>query len=451
MKGQFLLIGFFALSGVVHSQVSLSFLDEWQLTPNPDDSAGVFCRTFYHEGRNKFYAVYAGRPGTSGSMTYYKWREYDSDFTYTSNSGTLPGLLGAGDFAMQMVDSTYYHITSFPPWSFKLSKYDDDFNLLGSVLIPLDSSDSGADMLLNYTNGKLIVGAFHQAGEYHPSMPDQTLMWTPVMHKWEYDLDLNSLTAPVYLNEVYDTWGSSCIFNGDMYQIVTMSKWPNYKLNVYRYDNSWNYIDSIPLNNDGQWSQGLLWDGTYYYVSYHSGHEHRSGNITIAIYDEDWSLVYDTTITNNSVFIFGSSPPLNTLQYNASRPYLTRVGDTLYVSYDVDDYELISYAGPPLYAQAQQWQAYVTKLQINGLVNGVEENKELNSFQIYPNPALDFITIHSTENGTLEMYSLAGELVYSGLVTAGNQNFELEKLSKGVYIFQLKTPFSVEQRKILVE
>ncbi|HTL81673.1 MAG TPA: hypothetical protein VL651_08205, partial [Bacteroidia bacterium] len=44
------------------AQPSMTILNHWQITPNTDDTSGVFCRTFYHSGRNKFYTVYAGRP-----------------------------------------------------------------------------------------------------------------------------------------------------------------------------------------------------------------------------------------------------------------------------------------------------------------------------------------------------------------------------------------------------
>ena len=423
------------------AQISMTYLNHWQLTPGTQDSSGVFCRSFYHSGRNKFYAVYAGRPGYQpGPMQYFAWQEYDANFNPTGINGTLSGFSSAGDYAMVMVGNYYYHITAASPWDFKLSKYDEDFNLVNSVTFPLDSSDSQADMLLNYTNGKLIIGAFHESTAFHPSMPTQSPSWTPVMHKWEYDLNLNSVSAPVYLNEIFTTWGASCIFNNNQYNIITMRKWPNYMFNVYRYDTSWNYIDSVNLNYDGQWSQGVIWDGNYYYVAYHSGNEHRSGNITVAIYDINWTMIYDTTITSYSVFVLNTSPPLNTLQYNANRPVLTKINDTLYVSYDVDDYMLTAYGPPHIYAEGNRWQAHVMKFKLNG-VTGINEPSPKPFLSIYPNPTTDqtiLQTVNSLNNATLTVNNYFGQTVKQ-IKNINGQTVTLfrDNLPSGLYFIRL--------------
>jgi hypothetical protein len=442
---------FLATALIAEAQPSLSFINHWQLTPNNEDTSGVFCRTYYNANRNKYYTVYAGRPANQiGPMQYYAWREYDPNMNFTGSEGTLSGHTNAGDFAMEMVGSYYYHVAPTFPWSFKLSKYDEDFNLVSSVTFPLDSADSQADMLLNYTNGRLIIGAMHVPGEYHPSMPVQQSSWQPVMHKWEYDLNLNSLTTDVYLNRVFTTWGASCIYNNNQYNIITMHKWPMYNFRVYHFDNNWNYIDSTQLNTDGQWGQGVLWDGTNYYVSYHSGHEHRSGNITVAIYDNAWNLEYDTTITNNSVFVFNSSPTPNTTQYNANRPYMVRVGDTLVVSYDEDNYQLTSFI-PLNFQHSKEWMAHVTKLRINAPLTVAEINHAA-SWAIYPNPANESITIQTTETGNVEIYNSVGMLVKSEQIMNSNQIISTAELSSGIYILCFKTTNGfVEKRKLVIE
>lgn len=439
----------------LYSQVSFSILNNIQITPNTDDSSGVFCRTFYHPGRSKYYVVYSGRPGSSGVMEHFRWREYDAGFNYTGSNGLLSGLSHGGDFAMQMVGNYYYHITTNPPWIFKLSKYDEDFNFVSSVNITLDTCDSQADMMLDYTNGRLVVGAFRQPGVYHPSMPTQMPFWLPRLHKWEYDLNLNPVSSDTVFNQIYTPWGGSCIYNSNVYHIVTCAKATvaidtSYKLNVYRYDSNWNYIDSIHLNNDGQWSQGVLWDGSNYYLAYHSGHEHRSGNIVVAIYDVNWQLVADTVITNNAEFIPGVSPPVFTTQYNANRPFLTKVNDTLYVSYDVDDYELNSFGPPHFYMEGNRWNANVTMLKVNGLV-GVEEEKSQNELSIYPNPVQHSIFLNHDDNGDVFVYSPGGELVLTKKNHSVHQPIDLSSLSSGLYIIRLITEQGSFQSKLIKE
>lgn len=447
MKNLLLFFGIL-LSIASTAQPGFTMLSQHQETPNSDDSVGVFCRTFYHPVRDKYYTVYAGGNGTGGPMNSNRWREYDASYTFTGATGLLPGVTSGGDFAMEQVGTDYYHVSASGSWDFKLSRFDEDFNLINSVTFTLDSSDSRADMLLNYCNGKLIIGAMHVPGEFHPTMPMQTPLWQPVMHKWEYDLLLNPVGSPVYLNEVFTTWGASCIYVNNQYNIITMRKWPQYSLNVYRYDNNWNYVDSVHLSNDGQWSQGVVWDGTNFFLSYHSGNEHRSGNITLAAFDAAWSLQYDTTITNNPVFVMNVSPAIGVTEYNANRPVLVKKGDTLIVSYDVDDYRLISYT-PKLYMSGQRWQAHVDFWRIDS-PNAIAENSS-QAISIFPNPTSDVITIRNATGEYLTIYNSLGQVVLEMYIDKPEQQVNLSPLAGGVYNCVLANESgNVTVRKIVV-
>ena len=427
---KFLLFFGILLSISSNAQPGFTMLSQHAETPNSVDSSGVFSRTFYHQGRDKYYTVYCGRTNTTGPMNIYRWREYDSNYIYTGVSGILPGVTSGGDYAMQQVGTDYYHISASGAWDFTLSKFDEDFNLITSVTLTLDSSDSRADMLMNYCNGHLVIGAMHVPGEYHPSMPVQQATWQPVMHKWEYDLNLNQIGTDVYLNKVFTTWGASCIYVNNQYNIITMRKWPQYSFNVYRYDNNWNYVDSVHINNDGQWSQGVVWDGTNFYLTYHSGHEHRCGNITLASFDANWNLQYDTTITTNPVFILNVSPDTFVTEYNANRPFLIKKGDTLVVSYDVDGYQLISYT-PKLFMEEQNWQAHVDFWKINS-PSGIPEPL-IHSISLFPNPAVDFIAVNGTSNGILTIYDLSGQIVSETVIDKMKQQIDISFLASGMY------------------
>ncbi len=190
----------------IQAQPSLTFLSHHPLTPNNEDTIGVFCRVFYHPIREKFYTVYAGRDTTSndpqGQMGYFAWREYDTNFVFTGVHDSLSNHVSAGDFAMVQVGTDYYHLTSGPPGKYKLSKYNEDFVLDHDTLITLDSHDSNTDQLMNYTNGRLVIGAFHEQSQTYPSFPMQN-SWTPVMHKLEFDLNLNMVTVDTHLTETF--------------------------------------------------------------------------------------------------------------------------------------------------------------------------------------------------------------------------------------------------------
>lgn len=417
------------------AQVSLTPLRHLQITPNAQDSAGVFCRTFYHPGRDRFYVVYAGRAGAASSttMNYYRWREYDGGFQPTGRYGTLPGFgTAVGDFAMVMVDSTFFHATAGPGYTFKLSRFDDDFAAQGSTLVSLDPADGRADMLLNYVNGRLVLGALHQVGVVHPTFPMQTPAWTPVMHKWEYDLNLAALAPPVYLAPTFSAWGGSALFNGGHYYVVSQDSFPAYNLDAYEYDAAWTPLATHHLSTDGQWSQGVLWDGTWYFLAYHSGHQHNSGNITVGIYDAAWQPVYSTTITDNAVYLPPTSPPIGTHQLNANRPFLTRVGDRLYVSYDVDGYVLNSF--PTFYSFDNQWQAHVQELRID-TVGGVPAPEVTPPLALSPNPAGHALTVAARQPiESVEILDAGGRLVRHLAGAGASLRVELTGLRAGVYL-----------------
>ncbi len=133
-----------------NAQISLNQLNSYSLTPNSTDTIGAFARIYYHPSRNKFHMIYAARPAgcalPQGILTNFAWREYSSSMVFTGNKGTLAGFTSAGDFAMVMVDSNYYHLTSLGSTSsgilkYKLSKFSDDFNVVTSATITLNSHD----------------------------------------------------------------------------------------------------------------------------------------------------------------------------------------------------------------------------------------------------------------------------------------------------------------------
>ncbi len=461
MKRFLVLLIFISLWVPEKAQVSLTLVNDVKLTPTLQDTSGVFCRAFYHSARNKFYVVYASRAIISppGFNQYYRWEEYNTNFVSTGLRGTLPAVgSGGGDYAMTMVGNRYYHVTGtgMAAWQYRLTKFDDNFNLISTTTFTIDNFDSKADMMLNYTNGKLIIGAFQQTGVSHPTMPVQSSTWTPHMHKWEFDTSLVQIGSPVVLNEMFTTWGSSCIHNSNMYNIVTFDKWKGhfsgvFNLNVYRYDNNWNYIDTKSLNNDGQWSQGVLWDGTYYYVSYHTGRIHRGGNVTVSIYDANWNQLHSTQVTNNQIFdTLNNLPTLNTMQFNANRPYLTKVNDTLYVSYDQDDYVCSDYFPVPQYTESKRWQAHVAKLKINGLT-GVNELSVDPRLDIYPNPATNNLNVLCADIGKIEIIDSYGQLVFSGSVEAGINTVSLTDLKSGFYLIRHSTKKGLAQRKFVIQ
>lgn len=397
MKSLFRFLFFLPLVFVVipaTAQVSFTEIDSLEVTPNGTDTIGAFARIFYHQPRNKYYVVYAGRSFGStdpdGMLRHFTWREYDAALSFTGSTGTLPGFPGTvGDYAMVMVDSTYYHLTLDGAGDYLLTKYDDDFVIVDTIHIPLHPCDSDIDQLLNYTNGRLVIGAMQENTACPPTNPPQT-WFQPHSHVFQYDLNLNQLASPVVLSPQNFCWGSSMIFNAGYYYQVTADNLTNRDLYAYKFDINFNYVSQTLLSNDGQWSQGILWDAPYYYVAYHTL-DHNRGNVMLGVYDASWNLVHTHDVSHF---------PITTNGWNANRPVFFKQGNLIYLSFDAETY---INAPPPI--NQKDWQARVKVLQVN-ISTDVTANDPENTFVVFPNPAADRITFEQRNgsfSGTREL------------------------------------------------
>lgn len=416
-------------SGLMAQVPSLTLLNSYSLTPNPTDTIGAFARIYYHQPRNKFYTIYAARPAGStlpgGMLTNFAWREYDINMNFTGNKGTLPGFTSAGDFACVMVDSTYYHLTNLGSTSsgilkYKLTKLDDNFTALATQTITLNARDSNIDQLLNYTNGRLIIGAMQDSSAMPPTTPPLPT-YNPNVHLFQYDLNLNPITADKVLSPKAYSWGASCIFNAGNYYILTTNSIATHSLYCYKYDVNFNHLSTTQISNDGQWSQGVLFYGGYFYLAHHTG-SHNNGNVVIDIYDNTWNPVNTTTVTN-----FVVPTTTGSTSYNANRPFLLMVGTKLYVSYDIEKYIL------PV--NQKDWQAAVKVYQMNG-ITGIQENDGDLHCVVYPNPACDQINLKlqsDQKEVKCEIFNINGQLCRTGT----GARIDIKDLTAGFYFIKI--------------
>lgn len=440
------LLALLLVAAPARGQLSLAVESDHALTPNETDSIGVFCRWFHHAGRDRFYAVYAGRPANSplppGRMPWFSWREYAPGFVFTGRHGTLPGLPGAGDFGMIQVDSTYFHLTT-AGWDYKLSRFDDDFDLTGSTVIALDEHDSNTDQMLGWGNGEVLIGALHQETATHPRFPMQPA-WTPHAHLFRYSSSLAPSGADMHLDPTFYAWGGSVAWNPDrgVHAIVTMDSFPTYDLFAYEYDANWNFLGQHLLSGDGQWSQGLLWDGHHWFVAYHTGNEHRCGNVVVAAFDGDWRPVAQVTLNAFATF----PPPLGP-GHCAQRPFLTRVGDSLFVSYDVATYD---YLGGTAVISRLDWQAHVAVVRVHEPA-GVAAPLARPGFHVFPSPTRGAVRwSRPTGGGAAELLvtDVRGRVVRRGPAGASGL-VDLTDRAPGVYFLRLRDASGETVRRVV--
>jgi len=82
----------------------------------------------------------------------------------------------------------------------------------------------------------------------------------------------------------------------------------------------------------------------------------------------------------------------------------------------------------------------------------IEDDKNISSVEIYPNPSNGLVTLNLSKNADLkaklEVYNLMGEIVYNTTINKDNTNLDLSFLSKGIYYLSLKTINTTITKKI---
>ncbi len=85
---------------------------------------------------------------------------------------------------------------------------------------------------------------------------------------------------------------------------------------------------------------------------------------------------------------------------------------------------------------------------------GISEHQNHLAFNIYPNPASDFITLSLAKdvgNATIKMYNLLGELQSTNNTSHAKTDIDISKLAAGVYIIEVVTDKSSFRQKFIKE
>jgi len=69
--------------------------------------------------------------------------------------------------------------------------------------------------------------------------------------------------------------------------------------------------------------------------------------------------------------------------------------------------------------------------------SSVRQNFQESSLSVYPNPAIDFITVRGVDSGLLSIYSVVGAKVYETQLLDSNEKINVSALSSGIYILSV--------------
>ena len=281
---------------------------------------GGFCRIFTQADGDGYDVTFGG---AFNIREMEDSRKYEGDVRRTLSADLTWGepqqfSTRPGDYAID-TDGQFYYLLNAHPEGWVLGKYDADFNLVKEAIVPLPPGHAANDQMLRVWNGRLYL-----SGIYNPDTrsnkgagPDEVLY----THVWVYDADLNPLADHI-LDDEPNINGGTLIPYGEGFAYVSADNFMRNNLKAFLYDANWDFVRSVPLEENAQWSMGgTVADGKIY-IAYHRG-KHDQGDVVLDVFDVDWNLL--------------ERIPVTAVQdgFNAQRPWVLLDGNRLFVSYDV--------------------------------------------------------------------------------------------------------------------
>ena len=90
----------------------------------------------------------------------------------------------------------------------------------------------------------------------------------------------------------------------------------------------------------------------------------------------------------------------------------------------------------------------------NQLIVGTEEiPKDVDGFEVCPNPAYDFVCLSQTKNfdkAQVKIYNSLGQLVYANTITSENTVVDVSGFKRGMYIVLIETDDGVLKEKLVI-
>ncbi|MGB0916685.1 MAG: FG-GAP-like repeat-containing protein [Flavobacteriales bacterium] len=199
-----------------------------------------------------------------------------------------------------------------------------------------------------------------------------------------------------------------------------------------------------------------------------------AGDRTLYIEDENDAVVYSQTftipdgesrVTLNWELTPGTGYKFRVVEGNHG---LWRDDNAAEISYPYNINDLVSITGantsqPRYYYYFYDWEVEGGSLEcvsdreevvVSIGTVGVEEG-ELIDAKVYPNPTSDFlnISIPTTVEGNIDLkiMDVAGNLIQSSSITAGQNQLNVSGLAKGVYLLEMNTNKGLFSRRIIVE
>lgn len=310
------------------SSVTLTLQSNASITPFSGYRGGFFPRIFYNANDDGFDFFLQGiidpKP-VSGPPNEFVAVKLDRNLQVVSTPVRLGLSAASGDMAMAQKDGHYFHIAGKKP-GWVLAKIDASFQVVDEVEVTHDEYDRANDMVMNVTGNHLTLMTLHASMKITPELMSGPGIWEEPTygHLFFYDTDLKMTAPEVVLDVDFMSFGASVAQTDQGYAIITADALEESVLSAYLFDANWAHQETKKLADNGQWSQGVVVHQGVTYVAYHEG-PHSFGDLIVSAFGPNWDLLSTVNVTQF---------PTSGVPNNALRPWLIRVDDTLYVSFD---------------------------------------------------------------------------------------------------------------------
>jgi hypothetical protein len=72
-------------------------------------------------------------------------------------------------------------------------------------------------------------------------------------------------------------------------------------------------------------------------------------------------------------------------------------------------------------------------------LTGIPEINKNDDILVYPNPANSYFTVETTQQATIEIFNMQGQLIKTLATTGNKTNLDVSALPSGVYVVEVKS------------
>ncbi len=304
-----------------------SYVTSLQATAETGDlyDQGAFCRLFTRPDGIGYDVTYGG--GFGNYVRSYNGvihRLLGDTLAFSGSPEPFEGA-GGGDIGIDTDGESYFLLLGHPKgWSLK--KYDLDYQLVDETVIELPEKHANNDMTLRYVNGYLMAADLYDP-TYEPGEPPDMRADT-FLHVWVYTTDL-TYVDDVVLDDTSITNGATIVYYEGTYAVVSADHFQDSNLIALLYDEDWNFLEKVDLQENAQWSMGGEYRDGFIYIAYHKG-PHGHGDVYVDVYDPQWNLQETIEVTD-----VGEQTPERAVF--AQHPWIEFDGDRMFVIYTLGE------------------------------------------------------------------------------------------------------------------